>query len=346
MLPLRQRILPILCVLLGAPVTAEFLQAYQTLTGDLGAVAGAIVFLAPLYGGAALLIREITVRARKGWTTTLILAAAFGLAMQGIVDLSMFGEEAPDVPYWAELREPTMIPGLDVSAFATISWATGHMMMSVGAPLALLYALAPAHRGRPLLGWVGIPALVAAGTVIAVQIHIDGRGIFGLTPSAGQMIPVVAAVGAIAALAITPVGKPVNALGRSRTVSAALVVIGAAILKVSLDLLPSTWLGVAAFLGLLLLSGMSLRLAACQRRWGPREIGMLGIGVVIGGILIGFLAPLPPGVTAAAKLAQNAALLVLAGLLLILTVRRTRRRVAEDPQELPVGRRYASGESS
>ena len=325
MLSLRRRILPILCVVVGAPVTAELLQAYQALTGDPVAVAGAIVFLAPLYGGAALLIREITVRTGRGWPATLILAAAFGLAMPGIVDLSMFGVDAPGVPYWAELREPTLIPGLHVSAFSTISWAAGHVMMSVGAPLALLYAVAPVHRGRPLLGRVGIPATIAAWTVVAVQIHIDGRESFGLTPTAGPMILMVAVVVAIAALAMSPLGSPVGVSGQSRTVPAVLIVAGAVTLKVSMDLLPSTWLGVAAFLGLVLLAGIILHFAARHRQWGPREIGMLGVGVVIGGILIGFLAPLPPGVTATAKLTQNAALLLAAVLLAFLTSRRTRQ---------------------
>src|SRR5699024_2833418 len=186
---------------------AEFLQAYQALTGDPVAVAGAIVFLAPLYGGAALLIREITVRTGRGWPATLILAAAFGLAMPGIVDLSMFGVDAPGVPYCAELREYTLIPGLQVSASSTISWAAVHVMMCVGASQALLYAVAPVHRGRPLQGRVGIPAMIAAWTVVAVQIHIDGRESFGLTPTAGPMIPMVAVVVAIAALAIFSLGQ-------------------------------------------------------------------------------------------------------------------------------------------
>src|SRR5690625_6863211 len=116
MLSLRRRILPILCVLLGAPVTAEFLQAYQALTGDPVAVAGAIVFLAPLYGGAALLIREITVRTGRGWPARLILAAAFGLAMPGIVDLSMFGGDGTGVPNSAEGRVTHRIPDMLASA--------------------------------------------------------------------------------------------------------------------------------------------------------------------------------------------------------------------------------------
>src|SRR5690625_7448857 len=101
MLSLRRRILPILCVLLGAPVTAEFLQAYQALTGDPVAVAGAIVFLAPLYGGAALLIREISVRTGRGWPSKLILAAAFCLAIPGLVDLTMLWLELAGISYCA-----------------------------------------------------------------------------------------------------------------------------------------------------------------------------------------------------------------------------------------------------
>ena len=66
-------------------------------------------------------------------------------------------------------------------------------------------------------------------------------------------------------------------------------------------------------------------LAAPRRRhWGPAEIGILAAGVIIGGILIGFLAPLPPGVSMAAKLVQNTILLVAAVGLLVLVVRRTR----------------------
>lgn len=335
MLRFRRRILPVLAVVLAAPITAEFLQAYQILTGDFAAVGAAIVFLAPLYGGAALLIREIVVRTGRGWTATLLLAAAFGLAMPGLIDLAMFGQEASGVPYWAELREATLIPGMQVSAFATLSWVIGHMMMSVGAPLAVLYALAPAHRGRPLLGRVGIPVTLVALSVIAVQLHIDGREIFDFTPTAAQLVPATLLVVTIAVLAVSPLGAPVSGSGTHRRVPVLLVLISAIALKMAVDLIPATWVGLAGLLALLLAACALLRFALHHRQWGPREIGILGVGVIIGGILIGFLAPLPPGVTAAAKVAQNALLLALASLLLIVTLRRT-REVREDPSLTPV----------
>src|SRR5699024_2238394 len=83
----------LLCVFLGAPLAAEYLQAYLPFTGDPWASLIGVAFFAPLYGGAALLIRELAVRCGLGWTGTLLLAAAFGLAMPGLVDLAMFGED-------------------------------------------------------------------------------------------------------------------------------------------------------------------------------------------------------------------------------------------------------------
>lgn len=64
---MRGRVIGVVAVLLLAPITAELLQAYL---GDLGGPGGLIflvVFLAPLYGGAALLTREVSVRTGRGW---------------------------------------------------------------------------------------------------------------------------------------------------------------------------------------------------------------------------------------------------------------------------------------
>lgn len=90
----------ILAVLLLAPVSAELLQAYL---GDLGGPVSLIfvvLFFAPLYGGAALLIREISVRTGRGWRGRLLLAAAFGVAMPTVIDLSLFTPHRDDVDDW------------------------------------------------------------------------------------------------------------------------------------------------------------------------------------------------------------------------------------------------------
>lgn len=337
MLPLQRRLLPIVAVLLGAPITAEMLQAYLPLTGQLVQSLIAMVFLAPLYGGAALLIREVTVRSGRGWTCTLLLAAAFGLAMQGLIDLAMGGHENPAIPYWSSLRDPTLISGLGVSVFPTLAWTTGHIMMSVGAPLALLNALAPAHRGKPLLGRLGMSAVLLAGTVIGIQVHIDGRRTFDYIPSFGQVAGVLAVIIVIVGLALSPLGKATRqtrgseqataGIGsptpRGRSVPAALVVTAGATSKVAIDLVPPTWLGVAILVAILTAMSLALRWCSRTRRWGAREVGLLGAGVIIGAILIGLLSPLPAGVTPAVKIMQGMVLLGAAVAAMCLVLRRT-----------------------
>ena len=315
--------MPLLCVFLGAPVTAEYLQAYLSFTGDPWASVGGIAFLAPLYGGAALLIREIAVRTGRGWSGVLLLGAAFGLAMPGVIDLAMFGADRADVAYWAQLREPTLIEPLGFSAATTLSWTVGHVMMSVGAPLALLYALAPTHRDRPLLGRVGIPLTIAAAVLVAVAVHQDGQQSYGYSLSIGQAVSVLAVVAVLGAVALTGIGAPTPVRRAEKRVPAALVVLGAALLKVMIDLVPPTWIGLLFSVACLVAAGAIIHWCAANRVWGPREIGLLGIGVVIGGILIGFMAPVPEGVSIGAKMGQSSTLLVLALLVLVCVLQRT-----------------------
>lgn len=323
MLPLRRRVLPLLSVFLGAPITAEYLYAYLTFTGDLWTSLLTLFFFAPLYGGAALLIREVAVRFGLGWVGILLLAGAFGLAMPGVIDLALFGEDRADVAFWSELREPTLVPGLGFSVFPALSWTLGHVMMSVGAPLAVLYALAPAHRGRPLLGKVGLPLTIAAAALIVVAVHQDGQQTYGYAPSFAQVAAVLAVVAVIASLAWTRIGSPLPAVPTGRRVPAAAVVLGAVVVKGSTDLLPPNWVGTVVLLVIVGMSAAILHWCARHCRWGAREIGLVGAGLVLAGVLSGFASPIPEGVTAAGKFAHSGVLLILAVGLLVLVLRRS-----------------------
>ncbi|MDI6105080.1 hypothetical protein QLQ12_41500 [Actinoplanes sp. NEAU-A12] len=53
-----------------------------------------LLFLGPLYGSVAVLIREVARRRGGGWPVMVLLAAAFGLVQAGVVDQSLFDRGA------------------------------------------------------------------------------------------------------------------------------------------------------------------------------------------------------------------------------------------------------------
>jgi hypothetical protein len=331
MLPLRRRLVPILAVLLGAPVSAEFLQAYLSTTGDVVALVAGVIFFAPLYGGAALLIREVAVRTGRGWSCRLLLAAAFGTAMTGVIDLSLFGQNRADIPYWRALREPTEIDALGLSVAPALTWIAGHVVMSVGAPLAMLEALAPSQRGRPLLGRVGIPLCALGWLGTAVLVFVDGRRTYGYVPSVGQLGLVGVVIATLVVLALGPLGRPVpQRAGTAEPVPLPVVVLVGLVGKACLDLIPPTWLGVGLELLLFLSMIVAVSWLACQRRWGAREIGLLGGSAVLAGAVLGLTTPTPVGASAVGKYVQSGVLIVIA---LALVVRILSR--ASDVSRLP-----------
>src|SRR5690625_2846378 len=312
MLSLRRRLWPILAVYFGAPVCAEYLYTYLTATGNPLELLAHLLIFAPLYGGAGLLIREITVRTGRGWRGVLLLAAAFGVAMPGLIDLALLGEHRPDIPSWVALRRPTLIAPLRFPLHPTLGWIAGHVLMSVGAPLALLYALAPNQRARPLLGRAGLAIVAALAALAAVLVHLDGQRMYDYAPSVAQVAGVSLVVLALVAAAFSRWGRPLATHEPARVLASIAVLLGGIAGKLAIDLMPNSW-GGAAGLAAILVAGFGVIFwLARSFRWGAREIGLLGAATVIGGTLIGFLTPVAEGVTVASKYAQNAVLLLLA----------------------------------
>ena len=80
-----RRIAPALVLLVLSPLVAEFLL------GDFSIrQIGLIVVLLPQYGGGALLVRETTRRAGKGWPSMILLALAYALIEEGFTTQSLF----------------------------------------------------------------------------------------------------------------------------------------------------------------------------------------------------------------------------------------------------------------
>jgi hypothetical protein len=165
------RIAPALGLLVLAPVCAEYLYGYDDSTGNLPALLGGLVLFAPLYGGAALLIREATRRAGRGWPTILLLGLAFGVLQAGLLDQSLFNPSYRDIDYWDEMFNPTYTPWLGFSPELAATFTVGHMIWSIAAPIAVVEALAPQRRTTPWLRWPGL-ALTAAGFLLAAYVIV------------------------------------------------------------------------------------------------------------------------------------------------------------------------------
>lgn len=322
MAPFRHRILPILGLMLGAPVCAEYLQAYLPETGDALALAAGLTVLEPLYGGMALLIREIALRTGRGWPGVLLLAAAFGLLMTSQVDGSMWLARDPEIAYWDELRGGTLIGSLGFAVFPVLSWVTGHMVFSIGAPLALLDALAPQHRGRSLLGRPGLVVVVALSLTAALLIRNDSE-YASSDPTGTQVgLSLLVSIG-LAAVALSPAGRPLRRAQRGTTIwTPAATFVGAGVALLALDLLPATWVGASLYVVVLAGGAIWVVRTARSPAWGLTQVTALGVAAVVERVLVGIVAPLPPGVGATEKLVQTVLLLGLVAVVSVVAWRR------------------------
>lgn len=166
------RLLPAVGLVLLAPLTGEFLLGNISIR-DIAA----LPYLAPLYGGGALLIREIARRTGRGWPTILVLGAAYGLLQAGLIDRSLFNRNYEGLSLTA-----AYIPPLGVSAYYGLAFVVGHAVWSISVPIMLTEALTPRRRSVPWLGPVGVGVaavlylleIVAASVVIGRLSRRDG----------------------------------------------------------------------------------------------------------------------------------------------------------------------------
>lgn len=326
-LPLRQRLLPVCAVMMGAPVCAEYLQAYLPDTGDLVVMLAGLLVLGPLYGGAALLIRETALRTGRGWVGVLLMAAAFGLLMTSQVDGSMWLAHDPEIPYWDDLREGTLLGSLGFAAYPVLTWVTGHVVFSIGAPLALLDALAPRHRGRPLLGRPGLVVVATLMVVAALLIRNDPDYADAAPSGAQALLSLLVAIGLVA-LALSPVGRPLERRDRAPSAwTPVRTLITFAVALLALDLMPVSWLGTGLYALVLASTAWWITRVSRSPCWGLAHVTALGVAAAAERTLLGLVAPLPPGVGVMQKGVQSVVLLGLVSVVTIAAWRRAALRV-------------------
>lgn len=283
-----------------------------------------IAFLGPMYGGAAILIRETARRSGRGWPTVLLLAAAFGVLQAGVVDQSLFNPEYARYDF----QHPLHVDGLDLSLYYLVAFVTGHVVVSITAPI----VVAESWSRKPDVPWLSRrgTAVVAGLYVLASVVnHLgvkdeDGHG-FQASP-----LQTAAAVATAGVLVVAALSWPRCAATDARV--------------------PPPWvlacLGFAAYL--LYLPGESASAAAVAvgvitatcvvvgrwsraDGWSAEHVFWLTMGAVLTGAVVPFLAePYDVGVSAAREAVDDgvAALVCLVGVGLTVWRRRHRRLTA------------------
>ncbi|MFC6679099.1 hypothetical protein ACFQE7_24530 [Nonomuraea ferruginea] len=146
-----KRIAPALGLFFLSPLIGEFLLGNLPVT-----MLVALITLAPLYGGGALLVRELARRRGVGWPGIVLLAVAYGLIEEGLVTRSLFNPGFAGM----DLRSYAWIPGVEVSAWWTVFVLGVHVVGSICVPIAVMESLVPARASEP---WLRRPGLVVAG---------------------------------------------------------------------------------------------------------------------------------------------------------------------------------------
>lgn len=325
-------------LLVLSPICGEYLSGYDESTGHPAALLSGLIFFVPLYGCAALLIREVARRAGLGWIGILLLAATFGLVQAGLVDQSLFSPDYRGLDGWEEMVAGTLIAPLGLSASNLIGFVGGHVMLSIAGPIALVEGWAPRRSQQ---SWIGIPGLVlcALGYVVAsllvLQWHLETESWHAAT---GQLVGAGLVAVALVVLSVV-LGRrrwrshPVRPGGPGLLLTAGVAVVLATVHQC----VPLSWLGVAISVVVLVTAAILLVRSSRTERWAPVHVALVGAApLVVTGVIAFTYDPLIGEVSAGAKYGHNVVMLLIvlgAALVAVLAGRRasTAEASTDDP---------------
>lgn len=184
---------PALVLLLLAPFFGEVLS---TATRPLELVQPwNLALMVALYGCGALLCREVAHRAGLGRIGLLLLAAAYAVYEEALVDRYWF-----DAAYGEKtgIGDYSRVGGLSVLTATHLT--AFHVVVSVGASIVVVERLFPGARDRR---WVGLPGLVVAGVALLTVLPLLGEQFAPV--GAGQ---IASTVGVIVALVVAAFAAP------------------------------------------------------------------------------------------------------------------------------------------
>jgi len=159
--PGSRRVAPAIGLFFVAPLVSEWLL------GDLPIkMLGALVVLAPLYGGGALLIREVVRRTGRGWPSIFVLAFAYAVFEEAFTTQTLFNPNYLHLNL--HLLEPAYIPALGIGIWWTIFVLTLHTVWSISVSIALVEALVPDRAATPWLKGIGLTVTTVLFVLAAI----------------------------------------------------------------------------------------------------------------------------------------------------------------------------------
>ena len=334
-----RRYTPVIVLAVLATFVGEVLLGATTLSR-----LGGLLVVTPLYGGGAVLIRELARRRVSGWGRIALLGAAYAIVEEGLAIQSLFN---PD------LFNAGILGGRALGVnWVWTEWTVGyHIVWSIIIPILLTELLFPARRAEP---WLGRTGVAVAGVVYALG-ALAIAAIFRLVIMPDFRAPVVLLAGAallVIGLVALALGWPVRpaALPSSSPVRDApaawlvgLVTFLAAVAWFALLGLPDALrAGALVLVPMLAEVALVAGVVALLRRWSAAGRGWtdlhrlaLAFGALLVSMLVGFFA-----VTASNpvdQLGQGVASVV-AVMLLVLFARRLQQRSrvrVESRQDMP-----------
>ena len=176
-----------------APYVGEFLLGNQPIVSLPWLFA-----LAPMYGGGALLIREVGRRLGGGWPVLILLAAGYALLEEGPIDQMLFNPDYLGLPSFAGFAP---LGGLGISATLVQGSLTLHTVWSICVPIAIVEGFA-AEPTRPWLGRAGLATTAAVFAVGCAALTFVQYDSYRFVATATQFGVVGAAIVLLVAAAV------------------------------------------------------------------------------------------------------------------------------------------------
>lgn len=187
-----------------APLVGEFLLGNQPITE-----LPKLPLYATMYGGGALLIREVARRLGRGWPTMIPLAAAYAILEEGPIDQMLWNPNYGGFDMGAAYAG-TQVPVLGTSVALLQDVLSMHTVWSICVPIALVETFAR-RRDRPWLGGIGIGVTAVIFVLGSVMMGGFNYLAFHYMASAWQFGVAVVMIAALVAAALAlPRPQPSN----------------------------------------------------------------------------------------------------------------------------------------